>query len=430
MKKILFMAVSAVLLVAGCQKTEIQNKALTPIGFNTHMGKLTKAPDAENAEVKTNLIEQNFHVWAYFATENDLNYGAGELYLDNIVVSNDNKDGITWTTGETYYWPGKDKELDIYAISSYAEDYTLAYTTGQSDEKTCNVAINYTDKTVTVTDFVADANADNDLMIAPMIKQDQDDAKYIEPSFEHALTKVVLRFREKGESVVHVRSAKTSAINSKATLVVTNTLPDPLPVGDPVVCSAAWDWTGESTPMVYHAQCKNPTVQVKDVTTAEGDPEVFYEAVLLSEAVPGASVTTYKDAEGNEIPDNQRQEVDGQWYKTSELNDGTPIDGAVPLTVTTEATVADDGFIIYGCWLLIPQDDITGYYLDVEYIVDGMLIQQRFNLDKGISSWGRNQQITYNVTISPDYIEFEPDVDEWITTEDGATEEEKEDYNS
>ena len=429
MKKILFMAASSVLLVAGCQKTEIQNETLTPIGFNTHMGKLTKAPDAENAEVKANLIEQNFHVWAYFATENDLNYKAGELYLVNIVVSNDNKDGITWTTGETYYWPGKDKELDIYAISSYAEDYTLAYTV-EDDSKTCNVAIDYTAHKVTVTDFVADADADNDLMIAPMIKQDQDDAKYIEPRFEHALTKVVLRFREKGESVVHVRSAKTSPIKSKATLVVTNTLPDPVAVGDPVVCSAEWKWTSEPTTTTeYLAQCKLPTVQVKDVTTAEGDQEVFYDAVLLKEAVPGASVTTYKDANGNDIPENNRQEVDGQWYMKSDLNDGTPVAGAAPLTVTTEQTVADDGFIIYGCWLLIPQDDITGYYLDVEYIVDGMLIQQRFNLDKGITSWGRNQQITYNVTISPDYIEFEPDVDEWITKEDGTTEE-KEDYNS
>lgn len=428
MKKILFMAASAVLLVAGCQKTEIQNETLTPIGFNTHMGKLTKAPDAENAEVKANLIEQNFHVWAYFATENDLNYKAGELYLDNIVVSNDNKDGITWTTGETYYWPGKDKELEIYAISSYADDYTLAYT-GSGDSKTCNIGIDYTAKKVTVTDFVADANADNDLMIAPMIKQDQDDAKYIEPSFEHALTKVVLRFREKGESVVHVRSAKTSAINSKATLVVTNTLPDPVAEGDPVVCSTAWDWTGESTPMEYLAECKIPTVQVKDLTTDERDPEVFYDAVLLKEAVPGASVTTYKDDAGIDIPENERQQVGENWYKTSDVNGGVPVEGAVPLTVTTETTVADDGFIIYGCWLLIPQDSIAGYYLDVEYIVDGMLIQQRFNLDKGITSWGRNQQITYNVTISPDYIEFEPDVDEWITKEDGTTEE-KEDYNS
>lgn len=388
MKKILFMAVSAVLLVAGCQKTEIQNESLTPIGFGTHMGKLTKVgPDAENDTPKGNLIEQRFHVWGFFAGKlndpnySDLNYDLGELYLDNITVYTED-DGANWSTGETYYWPGKEKELDIYAISSYDDVYSLAYV-GTGDSRTCNVEIDYEEKKVKIKDFIADSDADNDLMVAPMIKQDQDDAKEITPAFQHALTKIVVKFREKGDSDVWVKSAKTSPIKSKATLEVTNTLPTQIPTSGPVVCTAGLSWTYAEGPVVteYEAQCKEQTESVTDVTD-----QSVHNAVKLKEMVEAV-----KDEDGN---------------------------------ITTPG---NDGYITYGCWLLIPQDDITGYYLDVEYIIDGMLIEQRFKLDTVVKAWGANQQITYNVTISPDYIEFAPEIDEWITDENPVKEE---NYNS
>ena len=83
------------------------------------------------------------------------------------------------------------------------------------------------------------------------------------------------------------------------------------------------------------------------------------------------------------------------------------------VTYASNPDYATDGYITYGSWLLLPQETIEGYYLDVEYIVDGYYITQQFKLDKGVSKWDRNQQTTYNVTISPDYIEFEPDVQDW-----------------
>lgn len=420
MKKILFLAVSAVLLAAGCQKTEIQNETLTPIGFGTHMGKLTKAPDAENAGVKDNLIEQGFHVWGFFDTPDDLNYSRGDKYLDNIIVSNLSKDGTTWTTDDTYYWPGKNKELNIYAISSFDEDYSLLYGKDENGDQTCNIEIDYTLKTLTVNDFTVDQDADNDLMVAPMIKQDQDDAKYIEPEFEHALTKVVVKFREKGESIVHVKSAKTSPINSTAKLVVSNTLGTES-AGAPTVCEATWEWSAESVPVEYEAQCKIATESVTDVTDDTG--QTIHNAVLLKEMTYGETVTVYRDKDGNSYSSDEVEEHEGKWYKKDDFTDGKLNEGADELTVDTQATVSDDGYITYGCWLLIPQKNITGYYLDVEYIVDGMLIQQRFKLDSEIKEWKRSQQITYNVTISPDYIEFEPEVDDWITDKNPSEEE-------
>lgn len=352
MKKIFILAVSAVLLAAGCQKTEIQNEARTPIGFSSQMGKLTKAPDAENSGLFDNLVEQDFRVWGFFATENDLNYAKNALYLDKIYV-----DGTAtvagevttyaWATTETYYWPGKGKELDLYAISSWATDYDLT--------ATGNVTIVPDTREVTIKDFVVNANADNDLMVAALIRQDQDDDKYVRPHFEHTLTKVVVKFKASGESTVHVISAVTSEIPSKATLTVANTEPTAATENTAKTSTATFTWGEQTVPVSYAAVCKTEAGDVLGVVKEDGSTADM-KAVLLS--------------------------------KTD--------------------------YITFGSWLLLPQASIEGYYLDVEYIVDGMYIKQRFMLKAGnVEAWTRNQLTTYNVTISPDYITFEPDVKDW-----------------
>ena len=70
MKKIFYVAISATLLAAGCQKTEILNQ---PVGedltFSAQMGKLTKADATVTDELKTQKID----VWAIAAYEDDLN---------------------------------------------------------------------------------------------------------------------------------------------------------------------------------------------------------------------------------------------------------------------------------------------------------------------------------------------------------------------
>lgn len=354
MKKIFILAVSAVLLAAGCQKTEIQNEARTPIGFSSQMGKLTKAPDAENSGQFDNLVEQDFRVWGFFATEGDLNYAKNYLYLDKIYV--DGTSTVTgetttygWATTETYYWPGKGKELDLYAISSWATDYDLT--------ATGNVTIVPDTREVTIKDFVVNANADNDLMVAALIRQDQDDDKYVRPHFEHTLTKVVVKFKASGESTVHVISAVTSEIPSKATLTVANTEPTAATENTAKTSTATFTWGEQSDKVAYHAVCKTASVPVSGVVMENGETaENAIQAVLLSK---------------------------------------------------TE-------FTTFGSWLLLPQTSIEGYYLDVEYIVDGMYVKQRFMLKAGdIAAWTRNQLTTYNVTISPDYITFEPDVQDW-----------------
>ena len=382
MKKILFMAVSAILLAAGCQKTEIQNEKLTPIGFDTHMGKLTKAPNASNTEVVTNLYEQGFQVWSYFAgPENDLNYEVNEPYFDEgsitVTVADRTVTPATWATEETYYWPGKGKELDLYAVSSYKEDYDLT--------AAGNVKVDPVNRVVYIKDFVVDADADNDLMVAAMIRQDQDDAKFVKPHFQHALTKVLVKFRRTKGCKVYLVSATTSEINSTASLKVTNSVPPTVAEGGngtALVSNATFEWTGHTTPATYGALCAEPTTELEGVIMENGNVQTVTGLVQLNAATEAVK-------EGEEI-----------------------------------VTSATDGYITYGSWLLLPQDSIKGYYLDVQYIVDGYFISQQFKLDTGVSAWSRNQQTTYNVTISPDYIEFEPDVKDWVENGETLNEEE------
>lgn len=375
MKKIFFMAVSAVLLAAGCQKTEIQNEALTPIGFNIHMGKLTKAPDAGNAGRYQNLNEQGFMAWGYFNAEDDLNYKQGDLYLgadDGVlgikvnparddhgtILVGDTGAAQSWTTAETYYWPGKDKSLDIYCVSLYdgGDNPTNTYS---------QVTPSYADESLTVKNFVVDAGADNDLMVAPLITQDQDAKKFVEPQFTHALTKVLVNFKTNSISnEIYVISAKTSLLPNKGTLTVTNT---PLSTDETFVKDRLkWDLSSaEEDKYQYNDQFTGKTLVADAITDLPSEYNGNLNAVKL---------TYEQDGEGN----------------------------------TTFNTIQ------FASWLLLPQESLTAT-LDVEYIVDKMYIKQTFNLStETVTSWPKNTQTTYNVTISPDYIEFAPVVEDWV----------------
>ena len=370
MKKIFFMAVSAVLLAAGCQKTEIQNEVIPQIGFKTQMGKLTKNPDAEKSGPYDNLVEQDFRVWGYFVKADDLNYKPGDNYFgpnpaDGIDVATDlGADNLpVCNTGDNvYYWPGKNKELDLYAVSLWNNQ------TG-TDVNTYNkVAIDPTNKVLTVTNFVVNNDADDDLMVAPLIRQDQDDSEFVQPNFKHALTKVLVNFKSSIETGVYVVSAKITGVKNSGTLTVTNTLPTPEPESGVKVAEALFAWAPNETTTDYTAVCKK---------AATGN---------ISAAKPGQNASTY-----------------------------------------SAVAIDNSGYLTYGSWLLIPHENtiqneivtkrgIEGIKLVVDYIVDGIYVSQTFELapaNATVTEWGINKQTSYNVLISPEYITFEPEVQDW-----------------
>lgn len=125
MKKILFVALGATLLAAGCQKTEIINQ-VNPDGkmsmtFSTGISKLTKSATATGTE---NLEEQGFVLSAIAAYEDPYTTGVNGTefnhYYDELNnLKFDHKSGA-WEIeeGESYFWPGKDRDLVFFAVSS------------------------------------------------------------------------------------------------------------------------------------------------------------------------------------------------------------------------------------------------------------------------------------------------------------------------
>ena len=378
MKKIFFMAVSAVLLAAGCQKTEIQNEVIPQIGFKTQMGKLTKAPDAGNAGQYANLNEQGFMAWGYFVNENDLNYNPGDLYLgkdgkgikvsagrakdtegnEYIPVDEENNGvALSWETGEVHYWPGKGKSLDIYCVSLYdfAEENKTATNTY------AKVTPYYSTKKLNVSGFIVDEGADNDLMVAPLITQNQDDAEFVSPKFQHALTKVLVKFTTTAEAGIYVVSAKITNVKSVADLEVSNVLDETVAEG-PKKYKATFEWSDGTDPRSYDAQYT-------------GTPETVSAA-----------------------PSGVTEQVSYQAY-------------AVP---TYDAANLTNSYMTFGSWLLVPQKNLTNVTLEVTYIVDNVLVNTAFALGTGVEAWSYGMQTTYNVKITPEYITFDPIVEEWL----------------
>lgn len=365
MKKIFFMAVSAVLLAAGCQKTEIQNEVLPKIGFDTHVGKLTKAyPDAENPGKLDNLKAQGFMVWGYFATPNDLNYNLYDLYLggDDLGIEVTPGTNNDWTTGDIYYWPGKRKELDLYAVSLWN-----AQTEGNTYAG--NVEIYPENNILNVNGFTVNNAADDDLMVAPLIRQDQDDDEIVAPQFQHALAKVLVKFTtsataSEGQSStgVYIKGVSLTKVKNSGDLTVVNVLGS-TPVSGPTESTATLTWTPRTTTHEYTA-------------------------------VYNANLTGIDPVNGVSAKNNQTGET-------------TTYDGVVPLTATP---------VTFGSWLLIPQDLTDDVKLVVEYIVDDNFATAIFDLKAEgttVEKWEKGMQTTYNVKIAPEYITFTPTVGDW-----------------
>ena len=378
MKKIFFLAASAILLAAGCQKTEVLNQ-VNPVGepsmtFAPEMGKLTKA--ASEAGLAT-LKAQDFRLWAYYAA-NDANRGASEndVYdgMYNISVS-DNTEGV-WETAIAHFWPGAGKELKFFAVS--ADEATLG--AEKSDTK---VSVVPATKTLTITDFVVDADTpDTDLMIADYEQADQDKykddvtaAKTAKLKFRHSLAKVEFLFKNEmaetdTENKVIVQHMYVDGIATTGTVSVTEQT-------EKLTFDA---WTDTGVPARFNGDFKAETPVV---------------------------LPSYSDAE------NKTQytgEVGSENY--------TEVPTGFEMELTT-------GFQTYTTWLVIPQSVGTAADASLNVVIAYLIGNRQFvatfplyraNVDK----WHPNQYIKYNVSLSPNIIGFTPSVEEWTEDPNGG----------
>lgn len=102
--KRLFIVASLAIAAIGCQKTEVQNLVTNEIGFNSEIGKLTRA-----VNTGTTFENEDFAVYSYGYQGS----GAHEPVMTNVQVVSNND----WTaTG--YYWPNSaNTYLNFYAYS-------------------------------------------------------------------------------------------------------------------------------------------------------------------------------------------------------------------------------------------------------------------------------------------------------------------------
>lgn len=387
MKKIILMAVSAVLLAAGCQKTTIENPAPEPsMVFATGMNKLTKASDLKadaDSSGTDNLKAQDFRVWAYTNYEDALNsITKGAVYDGmanlNVYYHLVNNTSDSWTTNKQYYWPGTKKNLLFFAVSG--ADY------GEDLSPTEKVVPNASQKTINIPAFAVDTLAPNrDLMVADIVDQHQAD-KEVNLNFRHTLAKVQFEF-------------KTVTDSSMRVLVQDIEVKDLVATGDLTVSVA-------DTSYVKTEDANNPS----DTTST------IYPVEFTWKATEGAKTATF-------IDDYVEEYTDWKWGTGNiELADGKTIvkDPANDTGFNRQAMLLKNEAQEFATWLMVPQE-ITGKKVTVTYIINNRQFKTVFSLDHTSlipandtkAKWLQNQYIKYTVTLTPNVISFSPDVTPW-----------------
>lgn len=382
MKKIFFVALGATLLAASCQKTEIINQVPgESMTFTTAMSKLTKAvgtADADQANGLVNLQAQDFKVWTYKAFTDEVNGDVpGQVYDEMEAL--DVTYGTQWTTTQDYYWPGTDKSLDFFAVST-----KLWPVAEVKDETTGNVTtpavagvtvdiegagLEIGGRKLTVSGYTVDAsNPNDDLMVAEFVRQHQGmNEKKVNMHFKHALAKVQFRFTTNpGEDKIEVKSLKVAGLNTTGTLTVTED-------GDVAANNGRVPvklvWTGHATPAEFtddydgNLELKAPeTVTEGETTTVVNNDQEFATWLVLPQVITGKTVTIAYD-----------------------------------ITSTTGTRSFEQTFA-----LTRPA---------VEEVKEGETVVTEGK--EAFAEWKINQVVIYTINLSPNKITFEPSVEDW-----------------
>ena len=379
MKKILFVALAATLLAAGCQKTEIINPVGNAIGFSTGLNKLTKASDADSTGT-VNLQEQNFRVWAYGAYEdpNTTTEEQNAIYdgIENLAV-NYAAATTSWGTAQEYYWPGVEKELKFFAVSADAAFLGTSGATSTSVAVTPGETL--AAATMTITDFVVENDVTKggpnaDLMVADFVQQHQGD-KVVDLTFHHALSKVEFVFKTLAATgtetapQVYVQSLSVANLANKGTLTV----------AAPAAATAdetTGEGTDEGTTQSYQATVQPVALEWGTPTGTVAFTDDWNKEVTLPEGVDATAATDNK---------------------------------AMLLTVEPQT---------FTTWLMLPQS-IDGKKVSITYIINKRQFTSIFALDKdNLKVWDDNQHIKYTVTLAPNVISFNPSVQDWANPTD------------
>lgn len=400
MKKILFVAASAVLLAAGCQKTEIINPVGEPsMVFSTGLNKLTKAYGTADAEEEgmVNLQAQDFRVWAFTNYADEINEVAvGDVYdhMANLNVGysvvKDESGTVSsgsWGTKKQYYWPGAKKNLMFYAISGVDCGEDLSETTA--------VDVNSTEKTIDVPNFTVNPKTPNvDLMVADVVDQHQAD-KEVNLNFRHALSKVEFLF-------------KTAKSDDLRVLVQNIVVEDLVANGD----------------LAVTLDEANKDEKKENANDTEEVTSTVYPVVFAWEATEGSTPVDFTDDYAVEYTAWSWGEGENATNKIELIAGGEPVDPTTAENFDTTAMELENEAKPFATWLMIPQE-ITGKKVKVTYIINSRQFEAIFALDHEslqnadkVAEWGTNQYVRYVVTLTPNVISFNPTVTPWEDKDD------------
>ena len=393
MKRILFVALSATLLAAGCQKTEIINPVNSNVmTFSTNMSKLTKAgqQDAEKTG-EVNLQEQNFRVWAYCAYE-DQNTTAVEMNsiydgISNLDVTyTPANDAIpaSWGTAKEYFWPGVSKELKFFAVS----DGKAA-----ADSK---VSIGTDINSMTITDFeVTPSSYNTDLMVADFVKQHQGD-KVVDLKFHHVLSKIQFVFKtiDTGEATVYVQDLVVKDLETKGTLSVAPK-PDETPE----------DGQGNDTPSTVADEEQETPAYVGEITPVK----FTWTLPVYDEGATETTLDEFADDWTTSVVTTDGAEgYDGDFPEKIDGVDATEAD-----KVAMKVTATGTGSQTFTTWLMLPQS-IEGKKVEITYLINERKFTSIFPLETAsLKAWADNQYVKYTITLAPNLISFNPSVEPW-----------------
>ena len=396
MKKIFSIALVAILMTSGCQKTEIIAPSKgEAIIFSTEIQKITKSDavsdatqeeeDDEEPEETYNkdksLQDQGFYIWTYanFIPDDVSNVDEDKIY-DDMDGLKFHYSGGSWdlTPSKEYYWPGTGKELKFFAISS--KDTQMKR--GESGKVTINHGIpsetgagENVGPSITIANFEVGPTASEDLMVADFLTQHQGE-RVVNLNFRHALSKIEFKFKTtpvNGQtSRVLVQAVEVANLNKKGTLTV--------------------------TPKQSTSSSQNPIVNEVNFSWTSNTPDLF-------------TATSDKS-----VPD----------FPSFTPVSNTPDYGTKALELaSTEKT--------FVTWMMLPDTDLTDNMVTITYIINSRQFKAQFLLagkktvteqtnEDGetekvetyqISSWVPNQYVTYTIDLSPNMITFDASSQEW-----------------
>lgn len=383
MKKIFFVAISATLLAAGCQKTEVINPVGEPaLGFTTGAKKLTKSvgtADAAATDKDQNLKAQDFRVWAYAAEEFDHTQSTDVnlIYdgMENLPVTFTSEGG--WGTTSQHFWPGKEKELKFFAVSGDNNFFGTGGTTSTT------VIPSPSENTMQVKDFtITSPNYNVDLMVADYAEQNQY-KKAVDLNFRHTLSKVEFVFNTRpAEGIsVFVQKVEVAGLVNKGTL--------------DVKYDEMTEQSGSSTDDYKPATGKATFKWNHGVTEpTKGDFIDDWET-----EIPTTNTNFPSKIEGIDVTADDRKAME-----------------------ITAAVGTEDPANVFTTWLMIPQS-IEGKKVKITYLLNERKAEGEFALDvNNLKEWKDNQYIRYVVTLSPNLISFNASTTDWTTVSDSSHE--------